>query len=201
MSLLANQTAVNPATNFFATSAGGTYVASVGAGSNVVISGTATNPVVNVAGGEDNPAFYANTQAIGATTSVPSAGAYTFNTVNPAYFVNSNALYRVTVGYEITQATFASAPTGNLNFILFNGASVLMDTANHVMTATIPNGNANIGATLTAIFRPSQAVSVSFGVVNNTTQTVSPLNINYTNYAVEQITDNLTLITSIPQPP
>jgi hypothetical protein len=226
MSLLANQTAINTSQDFFVTSAG--TVESVGAGSNVVLSGTSTDPVINVPGpfvrsitagsnititgtasvpiinapgGEDNPAFYANTQAIGASTSVPSAGSATLNQVNPAYFVNSNALYRLTVGYQIVLATFASAPTGNLNFYLFNAGNAVMATANHSMTANIVNGSNNIGATLTTVFRPSQSGNVYFGVANRTTQTVSPVTINYMTYAVEQITDNLTLIGSIPQPP
>jgi hypothetical protein len=227
MSLLANQTAINTTQDFFVTSAG--TVESVVQGSNILIGGTSTDPVINFpgpfytqivagsnisisettvsgavtatinsAGGEDNPAFYANTQAIGGTANAPPAGSALISQVNSAYFVNSNALYRVTVGYEITLATFSATPTGNLNFYLYNGASVVMATANHSMTANITNGNANIGATLTTVFRPSQAGGVFFGVTNNTTATVSPVNINYTTYAVEQITDNLTLIGSIP---
>jgi hypothetical protein len=230
MSLLANQTAINTTQDFFVTSAG--TVESVVQGSNILIGGTSTDPVINfpgpfltqivagsnisitettvsgavtatinAPGGEDNPAFYANTQALGTTTNIPAGGSFTFSQVPSAYFVNSNALYRVTIGYEITLATFSATPTGNLNFVIFNGTSVVMDTFNHSMTANIANADANIGATLTTVFRPSQTGGVFFGVLNNTTATVSPLNINFTNYAVEQITDNLTLITSVPPPP
>jgi hypothetical protein len=68
-------------------------------------------------------------------------------------------------------------------------------------TATVPNGNQNIGGVLTAIFRPVTASgggSVALGLValNSSGVVLSSASCVCTVFAVEEITDNFTLITT-----
>jgi hypothetical protein len=147
MSLLVNQTAINPEVNFFASSEQGAYVASVTAGSNVTLTGTATNPVINAIGGSssDSVSRY-GAKTIADSGAVSANNIVTLFTIPNTYFPLSDSSYLLKVNYVITSATTASALTGGLGVqVNYSGASVgnqyiyLNSQSNWTNTSNVPN--------------------------------------------------------------
>jgi hypothetical protein len=171
MSLLTNQTAVNPGLNFFASSAD-SYVASVTAGSNITLTGTATNPVINAISGSssDNISRY-GAKTIADSGAVTSNNIATLFTIPNTYFPLSNSSYLLKVNYVITSATTAANLTGGLGVqVNYDGASVgnqfiyLNAQSNWTNTSNVPN-EANFCGT----FIPTAgAAPLTFVLANNT---------------------------------
>ena len=199
MSLLINQTAVNTTSDFFATSAN-SYVNTIVAGSNITVSGT-SNVTINTPG---NAVSYTNPNLVSFAPVPGAAGtANTIALINPALYPNVNKLYRLTINYEYASATFATTPNGNITLSIFNNASpnLLLATHSVPFTANLANGDSNIGGVLTVIFRPSAAVgggTVAMGLIslNSSGATLTSASCVCTVFAVEEITDNFTLLTS-----
>lgn len=202
-------TLTNPTVNF-----PGPFVTSITAGSNITVTnatvGGAVTTTINSVGGEDNSASYANPNVI--TLTLPTInvnGIPNVGFINPALYPNLNKLYRVTICYEYASATFATTPVGSLTLSLFATVSPSpLILCNHSIpfSASLANGNQNIGGILTAVFRPVPAggggsASLFLSMLNNTTAVLSGALIVFNVFSVEEITDNFTLISSAILPP
>jgi hypothetical protein len=176
MSLLINQTAVNPTQDFFLLNSSGSA----------------------------NSTSYANPNVVNFTIPGLASGAgATLALVNPLLYTDVNKLYRLTICYEYASATFATTPSGPITLSIFNGniPSLLLATHSVPFTATVPNGNQNIGGVLTAIIRPVAAsgggtVAMGLVVLNSSGVVLTSASVVCTVFAVEEITDNFTLITT-----
>lgn len=112
MSILTNQTAINFAENFFTTAAT-TGVETVTAGSNLVLSGTVTNPTVNFAG----PFVTSITAGSNITvTNATVAGAVT-TTINSVGGEDNSASYANPNVISLSIGTIAVNAIPNLGFI------------------------------------------------------------------------------------
>jgi hypothetical protein len=199
MSLLINQTAVNPTQDFFATSAN-SYVNTIVAGSNITVSGT-SNVTINAVNGTTS---YTNPNLVSFEVVPGATGtAGTIALINPALYPNVNSLYRLTICYEYASATFATTPSGNITLSIFNNASPSLLLATHSVpfTANLANGDSNIGGVLTAVFRPGSAVgggSVALGLtsLNSSGAALTSSSCVMTVFAVEEITETFTLLTT-----
>jgi hypothetical protein len=199
MSLLANQTAINTLSNLFATSAN-SYVNTIVAGSNITVSGT-SNATINAPG---NSVSYANPNVVSFSVVPGATGtAGTIGFINTALYPNVNKLYRLTICYEYASATFATTPSGNITLSIFNNASPSLLLATHSVpfTANLANGDSNIGGVLTAVFRPAAAggggvVALGLTSLNSSGVALTSASCVATVFAVEEITDNFTLITT-----
>ena len=172
MSLLANQTAINPELNFFAASDQGGYVASVTAGSNVTLTGTATNPIINAIGGSSSDSIsHYGAKTIADSGAVTANNIVTLFTIPNTYFPLSNSSYLLKVNYVITSATTAANLTGGLGVqVNYSGASVgnqfiyLNAQSNWTNTSNVPN-EANFCGT----FIPTAgSAPLTFVLVNST---------------------------------
>jgi hypothetical protein len=198
MSLLVNQTAINPEVSFFAASEQGGYVASITAGTNITLTGTATNPVINAPSGENNSAKYSRVTASfssspGALASGASQGVFTFDS---AYYPDADMLYRVTVCYEWGLATFSGGtPAGNMTLSITNNSGNVYASHNVPFTGNIANGNNNIGGMLTTVFRTADGGgALGLSLLNNTGVTLASGTIVYTTYCIEEVTTDFQVI-------
>lgn len=198
MSLLANQTAINPDTNFFANTTQAGYVNSITAGSNITLTGTSTNPIINAPSGENNTAKYSLVTASfssspGALANGASQSIFPFDI---AYYPLSDMLYRVTVCYEWGLATFSGAtPAGNMTLSIANNLGQVYASHNVPFTGNIANGNNNIGGMLTTVFRTADGGgSLGLVLLNNTGATLATGTIVYTTYCIEEVTTDFQVI-------
>ena len=150
MSLLTTQTAINTTTDFFATSAG--VVESVQQGSNVVLGGTANDPVINVPG----PFVRQITQGSNITASgtsnitlnVPTGAGGSSATNIP---VPSSAPGTPVVQITITDGNIANYYNVASALLPGNGSNVYRFTGNFFVvsgTCSGPGGNISVLTTL-----------------------------------------------------
>lgn len=112
MSILTNQTAINFAENFFTTSAT-TGVETVTAGSNLVLSGTATNPTVNFAG----PFVTSITGGSNITVTNATVGGAVTTTINSVGGEDNSASYANPNVITLSLPTIAVGGSPNVSFI------------------------------------------------------------------------------------
>jgi hypothetical protein len=200
--IIPSQTNTNKNNYLFALagSGGGGGVASIIAGSNVSVSGT-SNVTINAVNGTTS---YTNPNLV--SFAIPGGASGTpvsIGFINPALYPNVNSLYRLTINYEYADATFGATPSGPITLSIFNNASpnLLLATHSVPFTANLANGDQNIGGLLTVVFRPAAAVgggSVALGLIglNSSGQTLTTATCVCTVFAVEEITETFTLLTT-----
>jgi hypothetical protein len=176
-------------------------VASISAGSGITIGGTANIPIISATAGTPNATSYTNPNT--PVLSIPAlqpGDSPNVGFINPALYNNSNVLYRLSINYEYASATFATTPSGNLTLsLLLPYSPNPLIIANHSVpfTASLPDGNKNIGGHLTCVFR---GLAIGAGLflimLNSTNVALTNASIVFTNFAVEEITSSFTLLTS-----
>jgi len=167
MSLLINQTAVNPTKDFF--------VESVVQGSNVVVGGTANNPVINVtagAGGSSATNIPVPSSAPGTPVqqlTIADGSIANYYNVSSNFFVgNGSNVYRFTGNFFVVSGTCAG-PGGNMTVL------TTLQPSNQVIacSSAYASSNATSGPTTcfwsqSAEFIPASGDSLTIKLRNNT---------------------------------
>lgn len=115
----------------------------------------------------------------------------TLVTFTQSLFSDLTSLYRITFNYQYTAATFGATPVGTLNLYIQDGAGV--EYANSVVPVrqNIPNGNRNIGGSMSFVFRPS-ALSVVIGLQNDSGAQLSSGTLLINSMCIEKVTTSFT---------
>ena len=180
MSLLANQTAINTTQDFFATAGG--VVESVVQGSNVVVGGTATIPIINVttgAGGSSATNIPVPSSAPGTPvqqlTIADGSIANYYNVASNFFVGNGSNVYRFTGNFFVVSGTCAG-PGGNISVL------TTVQPSNQVIacSSAYASSNATSGPTTcfwsqSAEFIPASGESLTIKVRNNTGGALSNL--------------------------
>jgi hypothetical protein len=127
--------------------------------------------------------------------------------VNPTYYPNLNSAYRLTVSYVINSATFGVGTVdGSIGILPFWTLGTTVVVANMPEATNYVNGSFTgstrfPGNTLTYVFKPvtsgSSVFTLNVGATNTSGQSLDGFNITVTYMALEEISTNLTLKTTL----
>ena len=167
-------------------------VETVSAGSNIDITGTSSNPVVNVVGLTSAANInYHGTKTATLAAPVLSNGFETVFTIADTYFPNSNSSYLLSANYHITDAECSNVTGGvgiQVNYATFDTIGLSYMYLTNQSTWANPSNVAN-QASLAATFIPNVPGSnLSFLFVNNTDGTFSNATIVFNNISITALT-------------
>lgn len=167
-------------------------VETVSAGSNIDITGTSSNPVVNVVGLTSAANInYHGQKTVSIAAPVLSNGYETVFTIADTYFPNSNSSYLLSANYHITDATCSNVTGGvgiQANYAGFDTIGLSYMYLTNQSTWSNVDNVAN-QASLAATFIPNVPGSnLSFLFVNNTDGTFSNATIVFNNISITGLT-------------
>jgi len=166
-------------------------VQSITAGSNISITGTATNPIINAT---QWPSVFGSRSANSGVVGVNSVVSL-FSIAN-SYFSDPTRRYLLTVNFGLSSGTFASAATGNVTILTdYNSATLCQQpmTFNNITTWT-GTSNVNFSGSMSTTFLPTVNAPLIFYIENNTnvslTTTAVACDISITGLTTSNISAN-----------
>jgi len=148
-------------------------VQSIIAGSNIRLTGTATNPIIN---STQWPSVFGSKTV---NSGVVATNNFTvlFQIAN-SYFSDQTRRYLLTVNFVLPSGTFAAAATGNLAIgANYNSAYLCQQpmTFNNV-TSWSNTGNTNFCGSMTTTFLPTVNQSMNINLINTTSAQLTTAN-------------------------
>ena len=180
-------------------------VQSVIAGSNITITGTAQNPVINASAGGGGPSS-SNISHFGsktvAATEVASGGFEEIFTIGSEYFSNSNSSYLLTVDYNIPSATCSNVSGGLGISVNYNEGNITQQSFTLINQSTWSNlTNLNRWANMATTFIPNVNVEpLKFYLQNYTNGSITTGEF-YLQVSITGLTTSNTNANSWPPPP
>lgn len=202
MSILPSQTLVNEDISFYALNSAQGVVTTVTQGSNIIITGTSTDPIISAVGAVTSLTEGSNIDITG-TSNVPiisavgasinnvsrygsktatlaapvlSNGFVSLFTIAPTYFSDANSSYLLTASYQVTSAECSNV-TGGLGIQVNLGNSLVGTSFIPLNSQSTWTNLSNVPneAVIARTFLPSQfpGSNLSFLFVNNTNGTFS----------------------------
>lgn len=148
-------------------------VQTITAGSNITITGTSTNPIINAT---QWPSVFGSKTANSGTVGI-NALVSLFSIAN-SYFSDSTRRYLLTVNFGLPSGTFASAATGNLTILTdYNSATLMQQpmTFNNITTWS-GTSNVNFSGSMSTTFLPTVNAPLIFYIENNTNVSLTTTN-------------------------
>ena len=180
-------------------------VQSVVAGSNVTITGTALNPIVNSFNFNNFVSYNVGGGFTASPYTITDLGNGAFTTLttvdHTVSYPQSGAAYQLTFSWSIRNASFAAAPAGNVYVVVVNGPTVnsgsTIGQSACFVNADIP-APPTVGAialgTCSCLIYNDNGVDVSIGFGNFSGQTIDTAEIEIFSVSVTFLSSNPTVV-------